>query len=144
MHCIWYITLTHLKSRDLYITKIMCVTSIIVWECTDEKWRVYIKLYTSLDSVHFWCIPSVFTSFSGLCSASPKSCNAKYTHFYDIILLLSENDEKSYTIVREKFTVGYFVKIVCGKIFLYLGISNQIFLQWISLRSNFLFRSSQT
>ena len=37
--------------------------------------------------------------------------------------------KKSYTIVWEKFTVGYFVKIVHGKIFLYLGISNQIFLQ---------------
>ena len=41
-----------------------------------------------------------------------------------------------YTVVWGKFTFGYFrVKIVCGKTFLSLGISEETFL---TIKSNFL------
>ena len=47
------------------------------------------------------------------------------------------------TVVLEKFTVAYFrVKIVCGKIFSSLGVSDENFNNELFLRSNFLFHFS--
>ena len=118
-HCMWYITLSHLKSRDLYITKIMCITSIIVWECTYEKLRVYIKLYTSLDGVHtFSCIPSIFTSQDYVLHPLNHAMQNMNTFLWQHIVFI----RKWIYCSVGKFTVRFFMwKLFVVKYFCLLG-----------------------